>query len=72
MSAIASHDHFAAGRLERPAASASPGIWQQCRAWLARRSARAELERLDDRMLADIGITRGDIPSIVDGSYRPL
>jgi uncharacterized protein YjiS (DUF1127 family) len=72
MSAIASHDHFAAGRLDVPAAPALTGIWQPCRAWLARRAARAELLRLDDRLLADIGITRCDIPAVVDGSYRPL
>jgi uncharacterized protein YjiS (DUF1127 family) len=72
MSAIASHDRFAAGRLDAPAGSAATGLWQQCRAWLARRAARTELERLDDRLLADIGITRSDIPSIVDGSERPL
>jgi uncharacterized protein YjiS (DUF1127 family) len=74
MSALASHDRFArfaAGPLGGSAAM-SPGVWQLCRAWLARRAARAELERLDDRLLTDIGITRGDIPSIVDGSYRPL
>ncbi len=39
----------------------------QVRAWQARRRANAELRRLDDRVLADIGIERGAIPAIVDG-----
>ena len=29
-----------------------------------------ELMELDDRLLADIGIRRGDIPRIVDGAFR--
>jgi len=33
----------------------------------ARRLALAELSGLDDHMLADIGITRGEIPGIVAG-----
>jgi uncharacterized protein YjiS (DUF1127 family) len=40
------------------------------RRWLRRR-ATAELERLDDRLLADIGISRGQIPQVVDGLCRP-
>ena len=39
----------------------------EIRAWQARRRANAELRRLDDRTLADIGIERGAIPEIVDG-----
>lgn len=31
----------------------------------------AELERLDDRLLADIGISRGQIPQVVEGLCRP-
>jgi len=33
--------------------------------WPARAEARAELNRLTDRELADIGLTRGDIPRVV-------
>ncbi len=36
------------------------------RAWQARRRANAELRRLDDRVLADIGIERSAIPQVVD------
>ncbi len=39
----------------------------QIRAWQARRRANAELRRLDDRVLADIGIERSAIPQVVDG-----
>ena len=39
----------------------------QIRAWQARRRASAELRRLDDHALADIGIERDAIPEIVDG-----
>ena len=36
-------------------------------AWGERRTAYRELHALDDRMLSDIGITRGDIPAVVAG-----
>jgi uncharacterized protein YjiS (DUF1127 family) len=35
--------------------------------WRRREIARAELESLDDRTLADIGIARGDIPYVIEG-----
>lgn len=35
--------------------------------WYRRSQAMQELYRLDDRMLADIGINRGDIPAVVKG-----
>jgi len=35
-----------------------------------RRKMRRELNGLDDRILADIGILRSDIPAIVDRTYR--
>lgn len=38
-----------------------------------RRRAANELRRLDDRMLADLGIERGDIDSVVSGiDHAPL
>jgi uncharacterized protein YjiS (DUF1127 family) len=36
-------------------------------AWSERRTAYRELSALDDRMLSDIGITRGDIPAVIAG-----
>jgi len=44
------------------AAIASTGqrLWGIVRFWMARRRQRAELERLDARMLDDIGVTRAE------------
>jgi uncharacterized protein YjiS (DUF1127 family) len=39
--------------------------------WRDRRAAYDELAGLDDHMLADIGICRGDIPGIVTGLVEP-
>ncbi len=39
--------------------------------WRARRAAYEELMSLDDHMLADIGISRGEIPGIVTGAIQP-
>ena len=39
--------------------------------WRRREVARAELELLDDRTLADIGLRRSDIPLALDGAYVP-
>jgi uncharacterized protein YjiS (DUF1127 family) len=39
--------------------------------WQDRRSAADELMGLDDHMLADIGIRRGDIPGIATGVIAP-
>lgn len=38
--------------------------------WQRRRAA-AALQNLDDRLLDDIGITRNDIPRIVERLFRP-
>lgn len=40
---------------------------ESIRRWRARNTAIAALSRMDDRLLADIGITRSDIPRIVVG-----
>ena len=39
--------------------------------WLAERTVRDELMALDDRTLADIGLTRGDIPQVASGLWVP-
>jgi uncharacterized protein YjiS (DUF1127 family) len=36
-------------------------IFATLREWRRRRRERAELARLDERMLRDIGVTRGDV-----------
>jgi len=42
------------------------GVMAGLRAWLKRRATIRELQALDDRMLADIGIERGDIEATVE------
>jgi uncharacterized protein YjiS (DUF1127 family) len=39
-------------------------------AWNDRRVTRAALTRLSDRELDDIGLMRGDIADIADGTFR--
>ena len=50
-------------------------IPQAVRNWQARNRARQELQRLSDRDLADIGVTRNTIDAAVGGEikrpYRP-
>lgn len=48
-------------------------LWGQVRRALRRRAAIAELSALDDRMLADIGLSRGQICVAVDSAagYGP-
>jgi uncharacterized protein YjiS (DUF1127 family) len=47
------------GTIVRPAAD-----------FLARREVEASLRSLDDRMLADVGLTRADIPAVVRDAHR--
>lgn len=42
-------------------------LTQPVRTYLRHRRTMAELSRLDDRTLADIGLARGDIPAIAQG-----
>ena len=47
---------------------AAPSLWQRLGAWVKRERARRhtvrELSAISDTMLADIGISRGDIPAV--------
>lgn len=40
------------------------------KAWRAQRAAAAELSRLSDRELADIGVTRQQIPAVVRAKVK--
>jgi uncharacterized protein YjiS (DUF1127 family) len=40
------------------------------RVLLRREAARTELYQLDQRELSDLGITQGDIPAILEGTFR--
>ena len=44
-------------------------LWQGFAAWVERDAVYRELAALDERGLKDIGITRGDIPGIVEGTF---
>jgi uncharacterized protein YjiS (DUF1127 family) len=46
------------------AAERHPSLVSSLTTWRARRAAERELETLSDRALADIGLTRADIPRI--------
>jgi uncharacterized protein YjiS (DUF1127 family) len=46
-------------------------MWQGFAAWCQRDALYRELAALDARGLQDIGITRADIPAIVDGTFQP-
>lgn len=47
-----------------------PSLGEQFKAWRTRRAAQAELSRLTDRELADIGLTRQEIPAVVVRGQR--
>jgi uncharacterized protein YjiS (DUF1127 family) len=55
--------------LQTPRVSAErhASLLNSLRNWRERRAAAAELSSLSDRSLADIGLTRGDIPRVVRG-----
>jgi uncharacterized protein YjiS (DUF1127 family) len=40
------------------------------RAWREKRAALAELDMMDDRELADIGLTRSDLPRVCNNSFN--
>jgi uncharacterized protein YjiS (DUF1127 family) len=71
--AVAARDAAVALMLQRSAAT----IWSALGAvataivtWPERRAAYSRLRALGDRELADIGLTRGDIPRIFDPDFR--
>lgn len=46
----------------------APGLIGRVRSYVERSRAERQLRQMDDRMLADIGVHRGDIEKIVWGS----
>ena len=46
-------------------------IYAPLKSWAVERATRDELLSLDDRTLADIGLTRGDIPQVASGLWVP-
>jgi uncharacterized protein YjiS (DUF1127 family) len=52
-----------------PAPTVRPGLLQSLRRWRERRRVVAELKALDDRMLADMGLERGNIEATVTALY---
>jgi uncharacterized protein YjiS (DUF1127 family) len=49
----------------RLAAERHPSLLNSLQGWRARRTAAAELNALSDRSLADIGLSREDIPTVI-------
>jgi uncharacterized protein YjiS (DUF1127 family) len=45
----------------------APGLMGRVKGYLARSRAERQLHQLDDRMLADIGVSRADIATMVRG-----
>lgn len=46
-------------------------LMQRLKTWWAVRDGIARLDRLDDRLLRDLGLTRRDIPARVRHGYPP-
>lgn len=44
-------------------------LFARIKGWNERRATALELEALDDRILADIGLTRGEISQVAAGHY---
>lgn len=57
------------GLLDTAARAVREHSVQRFQDWRRRRRELAELMRLEDRDLADLGIARGDFRAIVDGTY---
>jgi uncharacterized protein YjiS (DUF1127 family) len=53
-------------------AEAVAGLFAPIKAYIARQRTIAELESLDNRMLDDIGLTRGDIHAVAYGSLSRM
>ncbi|HEX9466024.1 MAG TPA: DUF1127 domain-containing protein [Alphaproteobacteria bacterium] len=61
---------FVTGVAHAVRAVAKP-LYTRIKNWAVERATRDELTALDDRTLADIGLTRGDIPRVAAGLWVP-
>ena len=57
--------------LTRLFGSVAAKLYAPVKHWAIERATRDELMSLDDRTLADIGLTRGDIPQVAAGLWVP-
>lgn len=57
-------NHLSRGLMVEAHSQSSPGLFTRIRRHYAARVARRQLHALDDRMLHDIGISRGDIDHV--------
>jgi uncharacterized protein YjiS (DUF1127 family) len=60
-------NHLARGFMIETRDKSSFGLVERLCRHYARRAARRELRALDDRMLSDIGISRGEIERVTKG-----
>jgi uncharacterized protein YjiS (DUF1127 family) len=58
------------GRARAYRAQAMRDLFQSVVGWFRRRAAIAQLQRMDDRTLKDIGLRRGEIEAAVCGGHR--
>ncbi len=59
------------GRAKTKRAETVRGLFRALAEWCRRRAAVARLQRLDDRMLKDIGLHRSEIDAAVNGGHVP-
>lgn len=57
--------------LHKPRVTVAQLFLHAVQQWWQRRKAIQELQRLDDRLLKDIGLTRNDIPRMVEELSKP-
>lgn len=57
-------NHLSRGFMIEVDSKSAPGLFERLRRHYVARTARYQLHALDDRMLHDIGISRGDIDHV--------
>lgn len=59
----------AAPRRRSRLATGVSSLFVAVKAWIDRQRLASDLYALDDRLLADVGLTRWDIPALLKGTY---